>query len=827
MQKSVDKIMKSYPFGAYTARGKESAESRRGSYGIHAYVFLAIFLIAASGSARAVGNSLFEKLDDGILVRVGETQVEVAAVTTTAFCLKVSYDGKPGPSSSIFVADASGRVPVPWRLAQSGDFVGVKTSAGELLVNPVTGQWTLIDSSGKRLIPPSEIGKLSQDTKSGQSHLTVTVRWGKIAHPSFYGSGNGMGYDIESPYHTITGAESLQQTNAQPKLGNGVAITPYYWSTAGYSALAVTGDDNKPASWKTVPNQSRVTWDFPGETADLYLMPATNLRDAAETYAQLSGYPPVPPRWTFGYMQSRWGWKNRSYIEDALKQFISLKLPIDAFIFDVEWYTPVIDYSLTDAGSKDFKDFSWNPALFPDPAEQIAAYRAQGVHTVVIRKPRLGNSALLLMMREKDWGLADCKDLRELACRMLDFRRPAVRAWYAQQLGPLLAWGINGWWNDEGEATYSTFYYWNLAEDEAQAEFKPGIRLWTLNRSFEPGLQRLGAAAWTGDTRTSWQDLTRTPIDLLNWSLAGMPYSACDIGGFFGDPSPQLFTRWMEAGVFFPVMRAHSQIDVKPHFPWLYGPLAEAAIRRAIDLRYRLIPYYYSLAYETHTNGLPLMRPLVMAFPQDPKVANLSDQWMMGSGLMAAPILTANDQRSVYLPVGHWYVFDSNTRLSGHRTIVTTASLDQIPVYVHEGTILPLGPVIQHTDQLPGGPLELQIYPGKNATFTLVEDDGETTAYLKGEVRRTTFIWNDTTDHLRWEVGGHYAGKDIFTNMKIEVFYPRGIKQAEGSLLSSGSLQLSPTNRVADAGRKAEVRFSSSVGANGLARRRVQQPGGD
>jgi alpha-glucosidase len=784
--------MKNYPLGICVAREKESAASRRKNNGIHTNILLAIFLMAALGSAQAAGKSSFKKIDKGILVKVGEAQVEVLAVTPTAFCLRVSYDGKPVPASSILLAEPSGRISVPWQLARSGAFVGVKTPAGELLINPATGQWTLVDPSGRTLIPPSEIGKLSQGASSSQPHLTIPVGWGKNVSPSFYGSGDGMGIDVKSPVHTVTGPESLQQTYARPELGNGVAIMPYYWCTAGYSALAVTSDDNKPASWKAVPDQDRVIWDFPGTTADLYLMPAANLRNAANAYAQLSGYPPVPPRWTFGYMQSRWGWKNRAYIEDTLKQFIIRKLPIDALVFDVEWYTPVIDYSLTDAGSPDFKDFSWNPALFPDPADQIAAFHAQDVHTVFIRKPRLGNSALLRMMREKGWGLPDCKPSLELSCRMLDFRKPAVRAWYAQQLGPLLARGIDGWWNDEGEATYTNFYYWNLAEDEAQAKFKPGIRLWTLNRSFEPGLQRLGAAAWTGDIETSWRDLRRTPIDLLNWSLAGMPYAGCDIGGFVGDPTPELYTRWMQAGVFFPLMRGHSQIKVKPHFPWLYGPDAEAAVRKALDLRYRLIPYYYSLAYETHANGLPLMRPLVMAFPQDPKVANLSDQWLMGSGLMAAPILSANDQRSVYLPAGGWYVFDSNTRFNGHRTIVATAPLDQIPVYVREGTILPLGPVIQHTDQLPGGPLELQVYPGRNAAFTLAEDDGETTAYLKGEVRRTTFTWDDTTGRLSWEVSGHYAGKGIFTNMKIEVFYPGGMKQAEGSLLSSGSLQLSP-----------------------------------
>ena len=772
-------MMKRFPFGA-------CASSK-----FHLGTFLATFLVAASSCGWAAGGPPFQKVHNGLLVRIGEAQVELTAATPTALCLSVSYDGKPGPSPSSFLADASGRVSVPWRQVRSGDFVGIKTSAGELLVNPASGQWTLKNLSGQTLIPASKIGGRIAGTNAGQIHVALSLGWDQNAPPSFYGCGNGMGQAIGTDLPTIIGAESLQQTNAETHLGNGIAVIPYYWSTAGYSALAVTSDDNQPASWKSVPDQNCVAWSFPGKTADLYLMPAADLLDAAKVYAQLTGGPPVPPRWTFGYMQSRWGWTNRAYIEDALKQFLDRKLPVDAFIFDVEWYTPVIDYSIPNAGSPDFKDFSWNPILFPDPAAQIADYKAQGVYTVAIRKPRLGNSELLRMMREKHWDLPDWQSITGgLSSRILNYRDPVVRSWYAGQLKPLLARGIDGWWNDEGEATYTTYYYWNLAEAEAQAKFRPGIRLWTLNRAFEPGLQRLGAAAWTGDIEAIWPQLGRTATDLLNWSLAGMPYSACDIGGFRGETTPELLTRWMQAGVFYPVMRAHSRVSVRAHFPWLYGQNAEDAMRKALDLRYRLIPYYYSLAYEAHTTGIPLMRPLVMEFPQDPNVVNLSDQWLMGSGLLAAPILTTNNQRSVYLPAGDWYVFGANAKLGGGRTIVATARLDQIPVYVRAGTILPLGPVIQHTDEHPGGPLELQVYPGRNGTFTLVEDDGETTAYLNGQFRQTTFTWNNDAHRLSWKIRGPYNGKDIFTAMNIEVFYPEGIRQAKASLLSNGHLQL-------------------------------------
>ena len=725
-------------------------------------------LLLASLSQLQAQDAAYQKIENGIQLKVGEAVVELTAATPTALHLGVSYSGTSAPAASVFLAGPVGREQVNWQPVQQGALVGIKTDAGELLVDPAQHQWTLEDANGQTLIPPCDLGHA--DTGS----VVVSVGWDKDTPVTVYGCGNGT--------------RALEQSDVKTRVGNGVAVVPYFWAPKGYGVLALAGDDNKPAFWSATPGQGYINWTFPGGTADLYLMPAANLRAVATAFDQLTGFPPVPPRWAFGYMQSRYGWKDRAYVEDAFHQFLTRNLPLDVLIFDFEWYTKHPDYSVRPEGEADFSDFGWNPLLFPNPTAQIADFNAHGVHFVGIRKPRLGNTALLNMMREKGWGLAGLQQGRGLDARGLNYRDPAVRAWYAPQLGPLLACGIDGWWNDEGEGTYCTYYYWNLAEQDAQERFRPGMRLWTLNRAFEPGLQRLGAAAWTGDIGTSWAQLALTPTHLLNWSLAGMPYGACDLGGFLGTPTPQMFTRWMQVGAFLPVMRAHSDVKVQPHFPWLYGLEAEKDIRLALDLRYRLIPYYYSLAYEAHDTGVPLMRPLVMEFPQDPNVANMSDQWFMGDGLMVAPIITESNQRSVYLPAGDWYDFTSHQRLEGNRTITVTAGLDEIPLYVRAGSILPLGPVIQHTSELPGGPLEVQVYPGRDATFTLMEDDGKTTAYLNGQFRRTTFTWDDAARRLSWKVEGPYAGKDIFKHMKVEVFDPQGVHQAKGSLFSSGSV---------------------------------------
>jgi alpha-glucosidase len=715
-----------------------------------------------------------EKTADGVLIHLGTAQVELATANNNTFRLSVSFDGPPQAVASTFLANSGSDNSVPWQVVKHHGMIGIRTTFGELLMNPKNGKWALKNANGKTLIPALGIGDFSWQTEDPS--IALALGWKKEKPIYVYGCGNGV--------------NSLQQSKTTTGLANGIAVIPYYWVDIGYSVLAVTADDNYPAHWLAGTNGASITWIFPGKKADLYLTPAATLKEAAKDYAHLTGYAPVPPRWALGYLQSRWGWANRAYIEDTLAKFLDLKLPVDAFIFDFEWYTPKPDYTLPPSGLLDYHDFNWNPNLFPDPSEQIASYKEEGVHSVFIRKPRMGNAGTLAMIRKNHWDLASGMRKYNFESRDVNFANPDFREWYISQCAGLLKDGVDGWWDDEGEAAYTLYYYWNLTEKEALERYRPGKRLWTLNRAFSPGLQKFGAAAWTGDIKSSWAVLSATPTALLNWTLAGMPYETCDIGGYYGKPSPVLLSRWMEAGVFFPVMRSHSERTELPRFPWLRGPDALNAIRKALDLRYRLIPFYYSLAHETSETGLPLMRPVLMEFPDDPKAANLSDEWLMGDSLLAAPVMEPGDKRAVYLPKDTWYSFESNATLKGGQTLEVSAKLDEIPVYVRAGTILPLGPVIQHTSQLPGGPLQLEIYPGKDATFTLVEDDGETTNYLNGKMRRTIFNWNDATGQLTWTTTGNYAGEDVFKSFHAEVFDPRGVIQGEGRLGSNGSLTL-------------------------------------
>jgi alpha-glucosidase len=232
---------------------------------------------------------------------------------------------------------------------------------------------------------------------------------------------------------------------------------------------------------------------------------------------------------------------------------------------------------------------------------------------------------------------------------------------------------------------------------------------------------------------------------------------------------------------------------VKPHFPWLFGADAENVIRAALELRYRLVPMLYSLGYETHETGMPLIRPLALYYGNDPKCADLTSEWLIGRDLLAAPVLSEDGRRTIYLPDDTWYDFASGEKVTGPLEIDRQVPLHEVPVYVRAGAIVPMAEVVQHTRDLPGGPLEAQVYPGRDGEFTLVEDDGATNAYLTGAVRRTTFKWNDAKNELSWTRSGAYNGKDCFAEVVVVrvAGHQRGFTEAQ-ELSSSGRIRIEP-----------------------------------
>ncbi len=726
-----------------------------------------------------VASARLAAADDAGSFRDEATSFQFRVASPHAFVLHVA--GGPanseklsGPDAGIYLAPKATALSPAVAHPSADGSMETKTSFGAIEFDAQAKKWRLLDNSGKVLADWASLAH------PAGANIEFTIGASPTsAHPLYYGSGN------------MPNPGSLTQDSSDGRMGNGRTSLPQFWSSAGYGVLIVGEYGDHPASWKRNADGS-VTLSAPGDHADIYLIPAANLYEWTNAITELTGRAPVPPRWTFGYLQSRWGWEDRTYIESTLAEFRRRKLPVDAFIVDFEWYTTYPDYRVPPEGSPDFVDFDWNKKLFPEPAKQIADYARQGLHIVGIRKPRLGNPQALADARQKGWMLQlDPSDTYGglTAKRNIDYSNPAVRAYWDENNAKFLQAGLAGFWNDEGEQTYTEYAYWNQAETDLFHQVRPGQRFWSINRSFSPGLQRFGAAVWTGDIHADWATLARTPGELLSFGLSGMPYSACDIGGFSGSPTPELLTRWMEAGVFFPVMRAHSVDTATPHFPWLFGSDAENAMRKALELRYRLLPFYELLAHETAQTGEPLMRPLVLDFPNDPKAVGRTDEWMMGDQLLAAPVLTPGTTREVYLPAGGWYDFTDGQLIEGGQTLTVTAALDQIPVYVREGSLLPLGPVRQYTGERSSDPLELRIYSGPllgGMAMSLIEDDGETT---DGPTRMTSFTWREKDKELIWHRAGAYEGPTIFKRVKVVYFSPEGRVEKSAELSADGSIQ--------------------------------------
>uniref|UniRef100_A0A7S4Q967 DUF5110 domain-containing protein n=1 Tax=Alexandrium monilatum TaxID=311494 RepID=A0A7S4Q967_9DINO len=320
----------------------------------------------------------------------------------------------------------------------------------------------------------------------------------------------------------------------------------------------------------------------------------------------------------------------------------------------------------------------------------------------------------------------------------------------------------------------------------------PGEVRVRLHPACSIGMARLGAAVWTGDLAHLWEHLARTPGNMLKWALAGAPYVTCDIGGFLPTirEDPDLVVRWYQVGVFMPIMRVHSMINAKPRFPWLWGETHAKVMRQALELRYRLLPYHYSLAHAMYSTGKLWTQPLAMAFPSDIDAAAISTQWMDGE-LLVAPVLHPSSRKEVYLPAGEWYALNNTIITQGPSRLQGGAELSEVPVFVRRGTVLPLAPVVQHTDALPGGALEVQVYGGADGVFKLVEDDGATTAYESGEVRSTRLAWDDARRTLSWTTRGADAGPQAFRELFVTLFEPSGVQRSSVHPLGqSGSVRL-------------------------------------
>lgn len=426
----------------------------------------------------------------------------------------------------------------------------------------------------------------------------------------------------------------------------------------------------------------------------------------------LTGRPPLPPRWALGYHQCRWGYRTEADVRAVLAGFQDHDLPLSAIHLDIDYMDR-------------YRVFTVDEEDFPDLAGLTADLAAAGVETVAIVDPGVARDRHFPLYAEghRDGRFLRLPDDTEVNAVVWpgrvgfpDFSDPAVRSWWGDQYPALLDRGVSGIWHDMNEpAVFSAgveptlplatrhdlegrggdhvegrnLYGLGMAQAgfEALARHRPDRRPWLLTRSGWVGVQRY-AWTWTGDVGTSWTMLHRTVATALNLSLSGIPYTGPDIGGFSGDPSPELYTRWFQVAAWLPFFRSHSIWTMPSREPWrAAGPHLEA-VRAALLDRYRLLPFWYTLAADVAGEGSPLVLPVWWGHEDDPALAVVDDEFLVGPNVLVAPVVAAGaTEREVVLPPGSWWGLDGDGPHEGRLTVPVTMAT--VPVFVRAGVALP------------------------------------------------------------------------------------------------------------------------------------------
>ena len=549
-------------------------------------------------------------------------------------------------------------------------------------------------------------------------------------------------------------------------------------------------------------------WSEVADNIDYYFIKGNSADDVISGYRTLTGKAPIVPKWALGYWQSRERYRNAQEMIDVVKEYRKRNIPIDNIVLDWQyWEDPKW-------GSHEF-DLS----RFPDPKGMVdQLHNELNTRLMISVWPKfnkgtanydeLNEKGFLFTknveMKRKDWvGIGYESTFYD------PFNPEAGKMFWRQIDERLNTIGIDAWWLDAtepdmhsnlsiaarkenmnptgmgpGERYFNAYSLLNSKSVyEGQRQASPEKRVFILTRSSYAGQQRYGAATWSGDIVSRWSDFQDQIAAGVNFSLSGIPYWTMDIGGFSverryynltGETQKEwreLNTRWFQFGAFCPIFRSHGQFPFREIFN--IAPEGTREYRSMVyytKLRYRLMPYIYSLAGHSYHNDYTIMRGLVMDFNNDPKAIDVADQYMFGPAILVAPVYEYKaTSREVYLPAGNrWFDFYTGKRYEGGNEITVEAPLERMPLFVKEGSIVPAGPEIQHTSEKPADPVTLYVFTGKDATFTLYEDEGINYNYEDGKHLTVLLSYSDSNQTLTiHKASGSYDGMPASRKFEI------------------------------------------------------------
>ncbi|HEY4047359.1 MAG TPA: TIM-barrel domain-containing protein [Acidobacteriaceae bacterium] len=733
---------------------------------------------------EALSNS--QPLREGLQIQAGPAQLRITALRDDILRVRIAAESTlpedaswavlPGPrSKSVDVRPTEDAASVGFRTASLD--VRVERNPLRLVVRDLAGNIISADALGRPV--EFNLGGFSVYKEMDQEH--------------FFGLGDKTGtFDRRGQAYTLWNTDIGPQESTDPIYKS----IPFFVAINGTRSYGLFLD-NTWRTWFDFGKQARNAYSFGAEGGplDYYLLYGPTPKQVVEAYAYLTGTPPLPPLWALGFQQSRYSYSPESQAREIAQRLRRDRIPSDALYLDIDYQYRNRPFTVDPVKFPNFAGFvsdlhkeEFHLVVITDlhiahaPNQGYAPYDTGKAGDHFVKNPD-GSEFVGVV-----WpGPAVFPD----------FTRAQTREWWGGLYKQFVRDGVDGFWNDMNEpsvfdgpgktmpldtlhridepgfatrtATHAEIH--NIvglenarATYEGLLKLRPDERPFVLTRATYAGGQRYGFT-WTGDNSSTWNHLRLGTQMLLNLGVSGISFVGDDIGGFNGSPPPDLLTRWIEIGAFNPMYRDHTTLGSLPQEVWVHGPRHEAIRRSYIETRYRLLPYIYTLADEASRTGIPLMRPAFLEFPdifapQSPAFEGLDTEFLLGPDLLIAPPPFAEmlDDYTVSFPKGRWYDFWTGLKTATPPTapsIVEIANaapgtkfpaprkihpvLETLPVYVRAGSILPLQPVIQSTNEVPKGPLELRVYPGPQCHGSIYLDDGHSFRYQHGAFLRQGF----------------------------------------------------------------------------------------
>ena len=549
-------------------------------------------------------------------------------------------------------------------------------------------------------------------------------------------------------------------------------------------------------------NSSRTKFDFAASTDNLfsrfsvaegelnyYFFGASTVAGILGDYTWLTGRSWLPPIWSLGFQQSRWGYYPDKEILDIAKSFRMKKIPCDMIYLDIDYM---------DA----YKIFTWNPKGFSNPGALITELNGLGFHVATIVDPGIKVEPGYFAYDEgvkNDYFVKYPDGQRYIGsvwpgrCHFPDFTKDVVRQWWGNSFKRLSDPGVEGFWNDMNEPSAwgqnipdivqfsfegkgssmkqaHNVYGLNMSKAtyEGTKKLLNGRRPFILTRAAYAGIQRY-SAVWTGDNVASDEHMLLSARMVNSMGLSGLAFVGPDMGGFMESPTKELFVRWMSLGVYTPFFRNHAAKGTNRKEPWALGEDVESSSVKLISQRYRLLPYIYSAFYASTQTGLPVARSLAINYTYDKKIYwwKYQEEYLFGDNILVAPVSCTQNHAKVYLPEGGWYRLSSGDFYQGQQEVMVDAPLEDLPVFVKASGMIPMQSVVQSTSEKPSDTLDLHIYYGQaSSSYLYYEDDGLTYDYEKGSFYRRLIRFDPSSKSLTiGKSEGVYTSK--FTKIRV------------------------------------------------------------